>query len=325
MPISIVMPTYNRMEYLRQAIDSVLAQTYSGWELLISDDGSKDGSRDYLSSLTDPRIKVHFQPKNLGQFRNLNFLFAQASYDVAQILCDDDYFADSGALQRLVDQWNQLPAEVAFLRSNHTADANSSLARFEVSVLPALVEANQSDLFFGIFGCICGSISNVSVRPEAVRAAGGFRTDLPYAGDFEFWSRLGRLRPWAISRTIITHIRSHEASVSSTLNRRGEQTEQLPVILEPMFNNLVSKGYSPNLIRLMFTINYITLQRYYAVLNFVRGKGEQYLQGVARNLDTSSFSLGPGLGWLVFFASLGGRIFRIPVAKRLLRQNVSAA
>jgi glycosyltransferase involved in cell wall biosynthesis len=60
--VSIIMPTFNRMEFLPAAIDSVLAQSFTDWELLIADDGSDDETRAYLQSLNDPRIKLLFQP-----------------------------------------------------------------------------------------------------------------------------------------------------------------------------------------------------------------------------------------------------------------------
>lgn len=321
MPISIVMPTYNRSEFLKQAVDSVQSQSYSDWELIISDDGSKDDTRAYLSTLADPRIKVHFQPANLGQFGNLNFLFSLASHDIAQILCDDDYFIDSDSLQRIVTQWSELPPEIAFLRSNHSYDANSVLSRFESSALPSVVQPSQSDLFFGTFGCISGSLSNVSVRTKAVNAAGGFRTDLPYAGDFELWSRLGRLHPWFISKIRVTYVRRHEGQIPATLNARGEAMQQLRVILEPIYRSLVSKGYSSTLIRMLFTVNYIAQQRDRGVKELLRGKGEHYLHTVSREMDCSNFSFGPGLSWLIFFCSLGGRLFRVPLAKRLLGER----
>jgi glycosyltransferase involved in cell wall biosynthesis len=321
MPISILMPTRNRLGFLKEAIDSVLSQTYSDWELVISDDGSTDGTREYLSGLTDPRIKVFFQPVNLGQFGNLNFLFSKASYEIAQILCDDDYFVDQDSLQKLVTQWSELPPEVGFLRSNHEADANSALSRFEKSVLPQLVEPEKSDLFFGVFGCIAGSLSNVSARVKAVMAIGGFRADMPYAGDFDMWSRLGRIHPWVISKTRITDIRRHEGQVAATRNARGESIPQIRDILEAIYSNLVNKGYPPALVRLMFTVNYISLQRNAGLSALLQGRRE-YLDRVSRDLDGSRFALGPVLGWLVFFGSLGGRMFRIPLAKRLLRQNV---
>jgi glycosyltransferase involved in cell wall biosynthesis len=309
MPISIVMPTYNGMKYLKQAVDSVLAQSYQDWELLVSDDCSRDATRQFLAGLRDARIKVHFQPTNLNIFGNLNFLFAQASGKITQILCQDDYFIDEGALERLVSEWSALPPEVAFMRSNHMLDANSNLSRFEGSVLPSFVKPDQSDLLFFIFGCIPGNLSNVSVRTEAVKNAGWFRTDLPYAGDFEFWSRLGGSCPWAITRTKVTTIRSHSEQASKTMSPNGEVASQLRFILESLYGRLIANGYSPARLRLMATSNYVSLQRDVAVKAFVTGKGIRHLQAVTREFDTASFSLTPLLGWLVYFATLGGRVF----------------
>ena len=160
------MPTYNRLEFLKDAIASVLSQSFPDWELVISDDGSNDGTREYLSTLSDPRIRVHFQPSNLGQFGNLNFLFSRGSHEITQILCDDDFLVDAEALKRLAAQWAELSSEVGFVRSNHSHDANSSLARFESSALPQLILPEKSDLFFGVFGSISGSISTCRFVPE---------------------------------------------------------------------------------------------------------------------------------------------------------------
>src|ERR1700722_5103184 len=60
--VSIIMPTFNRMEFLPAAIQSVLAQSLADWELLIADDGSDEETRAYLKSLDDPRIKLLFRP-----------------------------------------------------------------------------------------------------------------------------------------------------------------------------------------------------------------------------------------------------------------------
>lgn len=49
--VSVIMPTYNRLQLLRDAVESVLAQTYSAWELIVADDGSTDGTRPYLEAL----------------------------------------------------------------------------------------------------------------------------------------------------------------------------------------------------------------------------------------------------------------------------------
>jgi len=321
MRISIVMPTYNGMKYLQQAIGSVLSQDHRDWELFISDDCSRDGTPDYLSTLKDPRIKVHFQNKNLGIFGNLNFLFSLVKNNITQILCQDDYLIDNGALDRLLREWAGLAPEIAFMRCNHMLDANSKLARFESKVLPGTVDPEKSDLFFLTFGCIPGNLSNVSVRTEIVKKAGWFRTDLPYAGDFEFWSRVGRSRPWAISKTKVAVIRFHNEQASKTLNPRGELIPQMRGILETLYRNLIAKGHSRELMRLMIALTYISLSRDIGIRAVLKGRGGTYLKRVTTELDASDFSFGPFLGWLIYFACLGGRLFRVLAARQLLKDS----
>lgn len=62
--ISIVLCTFNRAGTLSEAIDSILAQTYQDWELIIVDDGSTDGTRELLADYTDKRIRSIFLQEN---------------------------------------------------------------------------------------------------------------------------------------------------------------------------------------------------------------------------------------------------------------------
>ena len=57
--VSIIVPTFDRLEYLAAAIESVFAQTYTRWELIIADDGSGAPTRTYLQSLRDPVSYTH--------------------------------------------------------------------------------------------------------------------------------------------------------------------------------------------------------------------------------------------------------------------------
>ena len=61
--VSVVLPTFNRLRFLRPAIESVYAQTFSDWQLIIADDGSAPETRQYLQSLaTQPRVAVVWLP-----------------------------------------------------------------------------------------------------------------------------------------------------------------------------------------------------------------------------------------------------------------------
>ena len=72
--VSVVMPAYNAEEYIGEAIESILAQTYKDFEFIIVDDGSKDRTKEIINEYTkkDNRIKVFVQEKNLGISAALN-------------------------------------------------------------------------------------------------------------------------------------------------------------------------------------------------------------------------------------------------------------
>jgi glycosyltransferase involved in cell wall biosynthesis len=70
--VSVLLPVYNAAPYLREAIDSILNQTYKDFELLAINDGSTDGSREILDEYTDPRIIIIDNPQNMGLIKTLN-------------------------------------------------------------------------------------------------------------------------------------------------------------------------------------------------------------------------------------------------------------
>ena len=65
--ISVLMPAYNAMPLIKASVKSLLLQTYSDWECVIVDDGSTDGTSEYLDSLQDSRFVVHHFPLNQGR------------------------------------------------------------------------------------------------------------------------------------------------------------------------------------------------------------------------------------------------------------------
>ncbi|MDE5679082.1 MAG: glycosyltransferase, partial [Lachnospiraceae bacterium] len=64
--VSIVIPTYNRIHTLPASVDSVLKQTYENLELIIMDDGSTDGTEEYVKGITDERVRYSKADKNMG-------------------------------------------------------------------------------------------------------------------------------------------------------------------------------------------------------------------------------------------------------------------
>ena len=88
--ITVIMPVYNNIFYIKKGINSVIKQNFKSWEMIISDDGSTDGTKDFLNQIKNKKIKIFFQKKNLGIFGNLKFLNNKAKSSIVKILCADD-------------------------------------------------------------------------------------------------------------------------------------------------------------------------------------------------------------------------------------------
>ena len=96
--ISIITPTYNRAEFLKEALQSVLAQSYENWELIVVDDGSTDNTAQVVEGIAEPRIKyLHQNNQQAAAARNRGMAEANGHYFC--FLDDDDRIAPGHLLQ----------------------------------------------------------------------------------------------------------------------------------------------------------------------------------------------------------------------------------
>ena len=108
--VSIIMPCYNAAPYIARSIDSVLAQTYEDWELLITDDGSTDKSVDIIQAYCDKdeRIRMELSETNFGPGTTRNKAMARAKGQYIAFLDDDDLWMP-----------DKLEKQMAFMTENH--------------------------------------------------------------------------------------------------------------------------------------------------------------------------------------------------------------
>jgi glycosyltransferase involved in cell wall biosynthesis len=94
-PITVGLPVYNREKYIGKSLDSLLGQTFTDFELVISDNASTDGTgaicREYAER--DPRIRYHRSPENVGANRNFNRVFELARGKYLKWCTSDDFWA----------------------------------------------------------------------------------------------------------------------------------------------------------------------------------------------------------------------------------------
>ena len=127
--ISIVLPVYNGERFLRASIDSVIAQTYQNWELLVVDDCSTDSTasivREYVQ--LDPRIKYFKNEVNLRLPRNLNRGFSLAQGNYLTWTSDDNVFRPT-ALEKMYNALKADPeAQFAYASCDITDEEDNQL------------------------------------------------------------------------------------------------------------------------------------------------------------------------------------------------------
>lgn len=181
--VSVVIPTYNRREMVVEAVDSVLAQTVSDYELIVVDDGSADGTREELGKYAG-RLRLISQPhRGVAAARNLGAAAASARYLA---------FLDSD------DLWlpRKLEAQLAYLErfpGFALCQTEELWFRNGVRVNPKKRHRKRvGDIFKESLELCLISPSAVMMRREVFEAAGGFDERLPACEDYDLWLRVTR-------------------------------------------------------------------------------------------------------------------------------------
>jgi glycosyltransferase involved in cell wall biosynthesis len=132
--VSVIMPVYNVEQYVAETIRSVLAQTYSNFELLIVDDQSPDRSVEVCRQFQDPRIQIiHQKNRGLAGARNTGIRHAQGDY-IALLDSDDLWLPEK--LEKLVNHLERSPqVGVAFSRSAFIDEAGNPLGTYQMPKL----------------------------------------------------------------------------------------------------------------------------------------------------------------------------------------------
>lgn len=120
--VSVIIPTYNRPDYLRAAIESACHQTYPNLEIIVSDDASQQNPQAIVDSFGDPRLRLRRNPTNLGVGLNTTHAAAEACGDYIAFLNDDDLWEPT-FLETLVCPLEADPSLVMAFCDHYIIDA----------------------------------------------------------------------------------------------------------------------------------------------------------------------------------------------------------
>ncbi len=124
--VSVIIPTYNRPEYLKQAISSAIRQTYQNIEIIVSDNCSLENPQSLVESFQDKRIKFWRHSQNIGMLANQLHTFKMASGKYVASLHDDDIW-DENFLAKLVPHLEANPDLILAFCDQYVIDAEGKI------------------------------------------------------------------------------------------------------------------------------------------------------------------------------------------------------
>lgn len=211
--VSVVMPVHNGARWLADAIDSVLAQDFGDFELILVDDASRDASPAIMAAAAarDPRVIVRTLADNVGLPAALNHGFAVARGGYHSWTSDDNLLRPA-MLSRLVATLDAHPdAGVVHADFSLMDEAGRDLGRSRVGPVDRLLHGNNVGACF-------------LYRAAVTEALGGYDTGLFGVEDYDFWLRAAERFPFVPLHEDLYRYRKHDGSLTS---QRAERIQAL--------------------------------------------------------------------------------------------------
>jgi len=222
--VTVIIPTYNRGWTLRRAIDSVLAQTFRDFELIVVDDGSEDNTADILADYgTDIRV-IRQANAGVSAARNAGIRAAGGEY-IAFLDSDDAWLPEK--LQVQMDYFNTHPADVI-------CQTEEIWIRNGKRVNPKKVHKKPSGRIFRASLALClVSPSAVMLRRELFAEIGGFDETLPACEDYDLWLRISARYPvYLVDTPLIIKTGGHADQLSRMVGLDRFRIQAIVKLLE---------------------------------------------------------------------------------------------
>src|SRR5271157_3129712 len=223
--VSIIMNIRNGAAFLRQAIDSVMAQTFGGWELVVWDDCSTDNSATIVAEYRDPRVRYFLSPEETSLGKARNHAIRQATGEWLAFLDQDDLWTPT----KLEKQMALANAHAGIIYGRAVLFWPSGRKReydqaHEFTLLP------EGDIFSELFRSACFiAMSSAMLRRSAVEEVGGIPEYIEMAPDYYLYIAIARRYPARAVQEVVCWYRMHGSNMGLR-NRREVHQEALLMI-----------------------------------------------------------------------------------------------
>jgi glycosyltransferase involved in cell wall biosynthesis len=214
--VSVIMTTLNSARFIEEAVESIIAQTYRHWEMIIVDGGSTDETIPIIQKYTDPRIRL-FECKGLRRSAQLNYAIRKAFGEIIAIMDSDDI-----ALHERID------LQLQYLRSHDDVSIVGSWAEY-VDEKGGFLAINRrpiehEEIIKNLFSFGQPSLSSIMFKKQTIiENSQYFNESLQGLEDIEWYLRVSSLVKFAVIPKVLMKFRQTKNSLSRVKNTANEK------------------------------------------------------------------------------------------------------
>lgn len=227
--VSVCIPAYQAARYLQATIDSILAQTYRDFELVIVDNNSTDGTREILGAITDDRVRVITNVATIPAIDNFNCAVRHTGGELVKLVCADDLLTPD-CLGRQVAVLVDSP-EVALVAAKTDFVDDDGQLIVGARGLRGLEGRHSADVTVRRLvhngGNPIGAPVAVMFRRNDFDRCGGFRSEQPFLADLDLWVRLLHHGDFVGQPGTLGSFRVRSESVSGLTSARSQLAAHL--------------------------------------------------------------------------------------------------
>jgi len=204
--VSVIIPAYNAEKYIGEAINSVLSQMYTDFEVIVIDDGSTDETQARVKEFGE--LVSYYYKQNNGPASARNFGVKKAKGEFIAFLDADDLW-EPEKLEKQLNFLNRHP-EIVLVCSAIYSFGTRSKTYYLLST-----KTHQGNLFRSLFLKSFIHTSSVIIKKKAIiEDVGGFKEEYRWGEDYDLWLRIAKRFPIAYLGEPLVRIRSHEQNIS---------------------------------------------------------------------------------------------------------------
>ena len=247
--VSVIMNCYNSAKYLREAIDSVLAQTYQNWEIIFWDNQSTDESAEIFKSYADVRLRYYWAPEftKLGQARNLAVAKANGGW-LGFLDCDDVWLPEKLTKQVNIIVTDALELGLVYgqclvIKSGNEISSRWANKQYKYRAKTLLKTLPEGRIFEKLIKFNFIPLVTAIVSRDAYHEVGGLYDHFEQAEDYELFVKIAAKRRVRAVQDVIALYRVHESNASIGNDEKGFY-EALDILGKFRFDPATKNGLS---------------------------------------------------------------------------------